>query len=339
MPRRPGWLAFAGHDKVGRRGATGLLRNLQIVEFPGHALAARVPSGELRGYNVYAGNSGGNCIDLENTANPYRFYGVSGGSCNITLNLVNATGLEFHGASFWGGMNSPETISITGAVENPGGYVLFDGLQASSVAGIDMYLDQQNETVLCAGNCLFADAKGTTPAAAIVIGPDATTTARGASRIVAELSQGTFDVPTVYQNTGNDIFFAPSPNNNKECNCVVALGSAMSDVNTPDTATIQGQPSTNDPTKVTGQTTYAPPTFADAATVGTPLTLNPNELGMGVSTDTEGAPGQLGVKWRVECASGKQGKVKILLLTGTSSSPVTLLDNVGNVGSVPECNQ
>ena len=65
--------------------------------------------------------------------------------------------MEFHGASFWsgGGTNSPETISITGTGRTPGGYILFDGLQASSVAGIDMYLDQQNETVLCAGNCLF----------------------------------------------------------------------------------------------------------------------------------------------------------------------------------------
>ena len=122
--------------------------------------------------------------------------------------------------------------------------------------------------------------------------------------------------------------------NGKYCKCRVALGGGMYDVATQDGT---GIPTTNNPAQLIGQTSYAPPTFANAASVGVPLTLNPNELGVGVSTDTEIEPGAKGVKLRIECATNRGGKVKVLLLTGTSSNPVTLFDNIGDPGSVPGC--
>ena len=57
--------------------------------------------GELRGYNVVASNSGGNCVDLEHSSNPYRFYGLVASGCNngIGINMYKSRAAEFHGVS------------------------------------------------------------------------------------------------------------------------------------------------------------------------------------------------------------------------------------------------
>jgi len=263
-----------------------------------------------------------------NTGNPYRFYGVSGSACITPLNLVNAENMEFHGASFWGsGTSTTGTISITGTHSGLHGYILFDGLQDGPSDYADMYLNQQNITVICAANCLFGDADQTglaTSPGAIVVGPLATTIATGVSPIILQLDQGIIDAPSV-QSVGTDIYFQTGP----ECHCVVALGSGMVDVNTALNSSQPGAPTTNDPTKLTGQTTYAAPTFANAATVGVPLTLNPNELGMGVSTDTLTHPGASGLKLRVECSTAHPGTARIVALAGSSTTPTIVADNIG----------
>ena len=326
-----GLLFQAPAGGAGHQAATGVLRDLQVVNFPGHALAAFRPRGELHGYNVFAGSSGGNCVDIENTANPYRFYGLSGGDCAIGLNLVNARSMEFHGASFWG--NQTASLSVTGTLGDPGAYLLFDGLQLGSSQNEDMYLDQQNETVICAANCLFgkANASRTAGVPAILIGPDAATTAPGVSPIVLQLDQGLFDVPDVRHNGGQDIEFQSTTGaTSHECSCIVALGPGMVDVDTKQNASQPGAPTTNDSTKLSGQTTYAPPTFANAGSVGVPLTLNPNELGMGVSMDTEGAPGPGGLKLRVECSTIGSHNVKIVALAGISNTETVIADGIGN---------
>ena len=225
-------------------------------------------------------------------------------------------------------------VSVTGALgANSGAYILFDGLQMGASQDENMYLDQQNEVVICAANCYFFDAwkNATTGYASLEIGPDASNMQSATMPVVLELNRGAFNKNDKGGAT-SDIHFDNT--GGVECNCRIALGGGMTSL-----VSGTGIPSNNDPTRMLGQTTYAPPTFANAASVGVPLTLNPNELGVGVSTDTEIAPGKVGVKLRVECATNKNGKVKVLLLTGQSSNPVTLFDNIGDAGSVPECNQ
>jgi len=65
------------------------LQNFQVANFPGNGLSLNHFSGELRGYNVFAGSSGGNCVDLEYTANPYRFYGLVASGCTSGVNMVH----------------------------------------------------------------------------------------------------------------------------------------------------------------------------------------------------------------------------------------------------------
>ena len=131
---------------------SGALENLQVANFPGHALAANKFAGELRGYNVFAGKSGGNCVDLTVTDNPYRFYGLVASGCTIGLNLAGTQSEEFHGVSVFG--NSID-VSVTGTRPLAQSYILFDGAQFQHSDLENMYLDQQNETVLCAANCEF----------------------------------------------------------------------------------------------------------------------------------------------------------------------------------------
>ena len=176
---------------------SGALENLQVANFPGHALAANKFAGELRGYNVFAGKSGGNCVDLTVTDNPYRFYGLVASGCTIGLNLAGTQSEEFHGVSVFG--NSID-VSVTGTKPRAESYILFDGAQFQGSDQENMYLDQQNETVLCAANCEFRDAgkngSSAPPAdcfAAIVIGPDARTNATGATPIIAQFNQGVFN--------------------------------------------------------------------------------------------------------------------------------------------------
>ena len=159
-----------------------------------------------------------------------------------------------------------------------------------------------------------------------------------------QLNQGFFDVPNVQQKGGVDIQFATGDSSN-ECNCVVALGGGMVDINAAATSTAPaGAPTTSDATKVTGQTTYAAPTFANAETVGTPpqvnsqtqfLTLTPNELGIIANTSgTAAAPNGQGLKLRVECSS-QSGKVKLVVLAGSSSIETVLADGIG--GGISGC--
>jgi hypothetical protein len=200
-----------------------------------------------------------------------------------------------------------------------------------------MYLDQRNETVLCAANCVFTGAAENcvyTPStpdcgAAVVIGPDATTTATGLTRIVAQFNQGVFAAGAV-----TDVQFDQPYGGGKECTCAVALGGAMYDVGTADGT---GIPTTNDTTRLSGQTTYVPPTFANAASVGVPLTLAPSEFGMGVTTGTLAQPGAAGLKLSVQCHGPHSGTVDIVALAGTSNTPVVL--NSSPIGAnVQACN-
>ena len=76
------------------------------MNFPGNALSANYFSGEFRGYNVFGGSSRGNCVDVEHTANPYRFYGlVAYGCATYGINLVSTGAVELHGASVFGNPN------------------------------------------------------------------------------------------------------------------------------------------------------------------------------------------------------------------------------------------
>ena len=91
-------LLFQNPLNRGHTNVHGVLQNLQIVNFSGNALSALHFSGETLGYNVYAAKSAGNCVDLEYTQNPYRFYGLIASHCSDGLNLVNTKAEEFHGA-------------------------------------------------------------------------------------------------------------------------------------------------------------------------------------------------------------------------------------------------
>ncbi|MGH6878566.1 MAG: hypothetical protein ACREHV_14485 [Rhizomicrobium sp.] len=165
---------FANPTNTAPTNVRGILQHLQVVTFPGNALAANQFSGELRGYDVFAGGSGGNCVDLEHTANPYRFYGLVASGCMIGINMVHSRAEEFHGVSAFG---NTIDVSLSGWNETSA-YLLFDGAQFGPSDEENMYLDQQNETVLCAANCTFTKAWQSCPptvsptCAAIEIGPD-----------------------------------------------------------------------------------------------------------------------------------------------------------------------
>jgi hypothetical protein len=188
----------------------------------------------------------------------------------------------------------------------------------------------QNEVVICAANCYFDDAwkNAATGYASLEIGPDASNMPSGSIPVVLQLNQGAFN-KNANGGATSDIQFDNASGG--ECNCRIAVGGGMISL-----VSGTGIPSTNDTTRMLGQTSYAPPTFANAASVGVPLTLDPAELGIGVSpSGGETAPLGNGVKLRVECGTAHSGKVNVLLLTGTSSTPVTLFSNVG--ASVPAC--
>ena len=116
---------------------------------------------------------------------------------------------------------------VTGTKSRAESYILFDGAQFHGSDQENMYLDQQNETVLCAANCEFRDAgkngSSAPPAdcfAAIVIGPDARTNATGATPIIAQFNQGVFNAAQP------DVQFDQNANG-KYCKCRVALGGGM----------------------------------------------------------------------------------------------------------------
>ena len=168
-----------------------VLQNLQVFKFPGNALSANNFSGEFRAYNVHAASSGGNCVDIENSANPYRFYGLVASGCTIGLNMVQTKSEEFHGASIFA--NNID-LSLTGTRPDLGAYALIDGAQFQGSGQENMYLDQQNETLICAANCEFERAwQSPCPTnqscGAIEIGPDARTSATGSTPVIAQFDK------------------------------------------------------------------------------------------------------------------------------------------------------
>jgi hypothetical protein len=190
-----------------------------------------------------------------------------------------------------------------------------------------MYLDQQNETLICAANCEFEDAwQSPCPTnqscGAIEIGPDARTSATGNTPVIAQFNQGVFAYSPEY-----DVVFDTNANG-KSCHCRVALGGGMVDVATQ--GGNPGQPTTNNATLLAGQTSYAPPTFANAASVGVPLSLGPAEFGIGLSRDVESQPSGAGVKLRVECSQTVPGAARIVALAGGSNTPKILLDGIAS---------
>jgi hypothetical protein len=190
-----------------------------------------------------------------------------------------------------------------------------------------MYLDQQNVTVICTSNCTFGKmndgnhADGTPQDAAVVVGPDAVA-ADSTTQAILRLNQGFIrpDSTTGYK----DVNFLPNDYGNN-CNCTVALGDGMLNIKS-------GSISSNLPSQIAG------PIFYGGPSVGTPLQLNANEMGLAVSSDTAGAPGVKGLKLRVEC-SGTSGDVKLVALAGIAggeTNEVLITDGIGN-GTVSQC--
>jgi hypothetical protein len=276
--------------------------------------------------NIRAGHSGGNCVDFEHTANPYRFYGLVASGCDIGIILRRAQD-EALMVSL-----SNHDVSLTGHTDTSA-YVLFDGAQFGSSLNENLYLDQQNETFICSANCYFTNAwqncsSSMTNCGTIEIGADARTKVTQQTPVIAQFNQGLFTTAPGY-----DVYFDTSTTTGTQCNCRVALGGGMLDVTTQPGAS-RGQPTTNNTKLLTGQTSYAPPVFANAASVGVPLSLNPNELGIGVSKDAELPPNGNGLKLRVEC-SATLGDVKIVALAGTSTETI-IKDGIGG-GTVGAC--
>jgi hypothetical protein len=193
----------------------GVLQNLQVVNFPGNALSALDFNGEFRGYNVYAGGSGGNCVDIENKGNPYRFYGLVVQGCRngTGVNLVSTGAVELHGASIFG---NNINISVSGTTKLPEAYIVLEDTELAGSQAESMYLDQQNETVVCASHCIFrdmnlSDATGGEADSAIVVGPDAVA-APGAATAILRLTRGTITPVRTGAGHANylDVRFSPN---------------------------------------------------------------------------------------------------------------------------------
>jgi hypothetical protein len=61
----------------------------------------------------------------------------------------------------------------------------------------------------------------------------------------------------------------------------------------------------------------------------TALTLNAGEQGMAKITASGSAPGAAGAKFEVVCGTNA-GSAKMIMYAGTSTTPVTIIDNVGS---------
>ena len=241
---------------------------LSVIGFPGNALAAIQFAGELRGYDVVASRAGGNCVDFEHAANPYRFYGLRASGCanGHGINMFKSKSEEFHGASIFA--NNID-VSLTGARAATDAYVLFDGVQLQHSQYENMYLDSKDETLICAANCVFqtmneSGAVGGDSDSAIVIGGDVTTTT-GLTPAILSLRQGYFDPgPSVVDNSYYDIRFDQNGGGHY-CNCAVTLAPDFFDLYTGATANAPtGTPTTNYSTNVVGSTSYAPPLLGNA---------------------------------------------------------------------------
>jgi hypothetical protein len=307
-------LLFQDPTNVESTDVNAALENLQVVHFPGNALAAQAFNGEFRGYNVYAGASGGNCVDIENKGNPYRFYGLTVTGCRIGINLVSTGGAEYFGANVFG---NDIDVSVSGTTNKPQAFIVFDGLHLDKSTYENMFLDQQNETVVCTSNCTFgsmnSSGDGGDGGSSVVVGPDAVATDNPTGTVL-RLNQG-FIKPDP-GGSYKDIVFDTN-GNGETCKCNVALGDGMLNV-------ANGNISSNQQSQISG------PIYFGGPAVGTPLQLNANEMGMAVSTDAAGAPGTTGLKLRVQCGSLNDGKAALVVLAGTNPHPITLLDEIGS---------
>src|ERR1700722_10493459 len=134
---------------------------------------------------------------------------------------------EFHGVSAFG--NNVD-VSLTGWTDTSA-YVLFDGAQFGPSSQENLYLDQQNETFLCAANCYFTSSWHSgciagQSCSAIEIGADSRTKVTEQTSLIAQFNQGLFTSAQKY-----DVYF-DNPGGNY-CKCRVALGGGMVDVATP----------------------------------------------------------------------------------------------------------
>jgi hypothetical protein len=151
----------------------------------------------------------------------------------------------------------------------------------------------------------------------VVVGPDAVASDNPAGTVL-RLNQG-FIKPDPSGSYKDIVFDANG--NGETCKCNVALGDGM--LNVAGTGAI----SSNMPAQVAG------PIYFGGPSVGTPLSLTSNEVGLGTSpiSETPSNPGASGLKFRVECdASG--GTAKLVVLAETSTSETVLADHIG--GSV-----
>jgi hypothetical protein len=152
----------------------------------------------------------------------------------------------------------------------------------------------------------------------VVVGPDAVASDNPAGTVL-RLNQG-FIKPDPSGSYKDIVFDANG--NGETCKCNVALGDGM--LNVAGTGAI----SSNMPAQVAG------PIYFGGPSVGTPLQLNANEVGMAVSTDTKAAPGTGGLKLRVEC-TGTGGQVNLVALAGNSATPTPVTSGIGS--SVSGC--
>jgi hypothetical protein len=290
-----------------------VLQNLQVVNFPGHGISANDFNGEFRGYNVYAGQSVGNCLDIENKGNPSRFYGLTATGCTYGINLASTAGGDFLGAVAFG---NDINLYVSGTTRQSQAFIVFDDLHVNNSKHENMYVDQQNVTVICNSNCTFgsmnSSGDGGDGGSSVVVGPDAVATDNPAGTVL-RLNQG-FIKPDP-GGSYKDIVFDTN-GNGETCKCNVALGDGM--LNVAGTGAI----SSNMPAQVTG------PIYFGGPATGAPLQLNANEVGLATSFDTAVAPNKFGLKFRVQCGT-ISGTAQIVVLAGTSSAPISLLDNIG----------
>jgi hypothetical protein len=287
-----------------------------IKIFPGNALAAFGFNGEFRGYNVYAGASGGNCVDIENKGNPYRFYGLTATGCAIGINLVSTGGAEYFGANAF---DNDIDVAVSGTTNKQQAFIVFDGLHLDKSTYENMFLDQQNETVVCTSNCTFGGmnsegSNGGDADSAIVVGYNAVA-ASSVTKPILRLNQG-FIKPDTSDPGYLDVRFDTNLLGDS-CDCEVALGDGMLNISS-------GTIVSNQQSKISGPMFYAGPS------VGTPLQLNANEMGMAVSSDTAAAPGDLGLKLRVECDTLGTHDMKIMALAGPTASETLVKGGIGN---------
>ena len=190
-----------------------IFNNFQAGVFPGNVMSANAWAGEIIANNLVLGNSTGNCLDLQNMANPGRFYRVILKGCAIGLNLVSVGSYEFYGSSFF---KNGVGASITGFKS---GYIRFFGCQMKNNHSEGLYMDKQNTQVFISGckfsnNNLDQNASGATDAD-VSMGPDIAGITM--PTVIATFDGAIFDSDS----TDENFYFVPTPT---YCLCEVMLG-------------------------------------------------------------------------------------------------------------------